>query len=234
VYIAGEFNTWSFTAMTKVDDTHYTVTIANATAAHKYKYTCGNDWAYVEMSAEGTDVADRSYSENDVVERWNKIPSSDLQVGLTFNVTVPEGTPAVYICGGWDWNTFMPMTKVDDTHYTITIAEANSDHGYKYTCGESWTYEEEGHTANRSYSENDVVTGWKQTPTGLNTVSVTSYTIANRTLSVTLNGRQNIALYDVAGRMIQNAVVADFYQVELPVGIYILRAANTSIKVAIR
>ena len=88
-----------------------------------------------------------------------------IEYGVTFNVTVPEGTPACYICGAWDWNTFKPMTKVDDTHYTLEIAEATKDHGYKYTCGEGWEFVEkdaEGNdlTGDRTWSENDVVAAW--------------------------------------------------------------------------
>ena len=36
-YIAGEMNDWSFTEMTKVDDTHYTVDIVDAPEVQKYK-----------------------------------------------------------------------------------------------------------------------------------------------------------------------------------------------------
>ena len=88
-----------------------------------------------------------------------------VEYGVTFNVTVPEGTPACYICGAWDWNTFKPMTKVDDTHYTLEIAEATKDHGYKYTCGEGWEFVEKDAEGNdlagdRTWSENDVVAAW--------------------------------------------------------------------------
>ena len=73
-YIAGEMNGWSQQEMTKVDETHYTITIAEATTAMKYKYCSGPDWAYVEMQADGvTDVQDRTYAANDVVEAWKAV-----------------------------------------------------------------------------------------------------------------------------------------------------------------
>ena len=68
-YIAGEMNGWKFTdEMTKVDDTHYTITIEGATTAHKYKYTSGPDWAWVEVID-----GDRTYSPNDVVTAWKAV-----------------------------------------------------------------------------------------------------------------------------------------------------------------
>ena len=73
-YIAGEMNNWSHIEMTKVDDTHYTLTVDTATASMKYKYCSGPDWDYVEMQADGvTDVQDRTYSANDVVESWKAV-----------------------------------------------------------------------------------------------------------------------------------------------------------------
>ena len=69
-YIAGEMSGWSQTEMTKVDDTHYTIAIAGATTAMKYKYCSGPAWEYVEKSATGEELADRTYSANDVVAKW--------------------------------------------------------------------------------------------------------------------------------------------------------------------
>jgi hypothetical protein len=76
-YIAGEMNAWSHTEMTKVDDIHYTITIADATKAMKYKYCSGPAWDYVEKSAAGEEIADRTYSENDVVESWLAVYTPD-------------------------------------------------------------------------------------------------------------------------------------------------------------
>ncbi len=76
-YIAGEMNSWGFTAMTKVDETHYTITFDNVTRAMKYKYTASESWDNVEMQADGvTDVLDRTYSENDEVAAWKGLVAS--------------------------------------------------------------------------------------------------------------------------------------------------------------
>ncbi len=85
---------------------------------------------------------------------------------LTYNVTVPAGTNACYIAGGMnDWG-FTEMTKVDDTHYTITLDAATKDHGYKYCSGPAWNFQEQDANgedlgSNRTYSENDEVVKWK-------------------------------------------------------------------------
>lgn len=87
---------------------------------------------------------------------------------LTYNVTVPAGTNACYIVGGmtgWSFNT--PMTKVDATHYTIDLPNAQETDEYKYWSGPDWKYEEadaQGQplAANRTWQQNDVVANWKE------------------------------------------------------------------------
>ena len=72
-FIRGAFDGWDkFHEMTKVDDTHYTITIEGATTEHKYKYACGDSWDYVEKDKDGNDIEDRTYSANDVVIKWGK------------------------------------------------------------------------------------------------------------------------------------------------------------------
>ena len=88
---------------------------------------------------------------------------------VVFNVTVPDGTPNCYIIGDWDgWSQFTEMTKVDDTHYTVTMYDVckNSLH-YKYCYGPSWGCQEVKTTANstqavdnREYSASDNVVAW--------------------------------------------------------------------------
>ena len=281
-YIAGDMNSWSFTEMTKTDDTHYTVTLAEATDTMGYKYCSGPGWAYVELTEEGGEVANRTYAANDVVEAWKavydpanaptlgeakditikaKVPATwtetitawvwatgepgkavtptkdgewyvytehcpelniifrngvdwttnenqteditvsestcieitagtnkatytivdcednpgeepgddpvvDPETGVTYNVTVPAGTKACYIAGEMNEWKHQEMTKVDETHYTITIAEATTAMKYKYCSGPDWAYVEmqaDGVTdvQDRTYAANDVVEAWK-------------------------------------------------------------------------
>ena len=175
-YIAGEMNGWSQQEMTKVDETHYTITIAEATTAMKYKYCSGPSWDYVEMQADGaTDVQDRTYAANDVVESWkavydpagdDPVVTPDSETGVTYTVTVPVGTKACYIAGEMNGWSQQEMTKVDETHYTITIAEATTAMKYKYCSGPSWDYVEMqadgvSDVQDRTYFANDVVESWK-------------------------------------------------------------------------
>jgi hypothetical protein len=175
-------NEWIQQEMTKVDETHYTLTIETATTAMKYKYCSGPSWDYVEMAADGvTDVLDRTYAANDVVESWkavydpagenpgeepgdDPVVTPDPETGVTYTVTVPAGTKACYIAGEMNSWSFTEMTKIDDTHYTVTLAEATEAMGYKYCSGPGWAYveltEEDGEVANRTYAANDVVVKW--------------------------------------------------------------------------
>ena len=175
-YIVGAFNNWDVAnapLMTKVDDTHYTITLDNVTKASEYKYTCGQSWNYVEQKAGGIDVANRTWSESDVVEAWLDMPTStpDVIESLTYNVTVPAGTPACYIVGaynGWSPAIATAMTKIDDTHYTVILDEVSKSMEYKYICGQSWDYVElradRTDVPNRTWSENDVVETWANIP----------------------------------------------------------------------
>ncbi len=169
-YIAGEFNNWIHTAMDKVSDTQYTIYIDNATKLMKYKYSASPNWDNVEMQADGvSNVQDRSWTENDVVAAWAGIQTGETET-LVYNVTVPMGTPGCYIIGKFnDWSTFVPMDRVDDTHYTITLDNVYKTTNYKYTCGEGWEFVEMqadgiSDVQDRTWAENDVVAAWKSMP----------------------------------------------------------------------
>ena len=171
-YLAGEMNGWSHTEMTKVDDTHYTLTVDTATTAMKYKYCSGPGWKYVEKTATGEDVVDRTYSANDIVEAWasvydpNSTEDPTPEMGVTYNVTVPAGTYACYLAGEMNGWGHTEMTKVDDTHYTLTVDTATTAMKYKYCSGPGWDYVElqadGSDVQDRTYSENDEVAAWKK------------------------------------------------------------------------
>ena len=167
-YIAGAMNGWSHTEMTKVDETHYTLEVATATNEMEYKYCSGPDWKYVEKKADGSDIDNRKYSESDVVAKWGAVYNPEVVVekkDMVYNVTVPAGTNACYIAGDMTSWGHREMTKVDDTHYTITLTAAPDD-AYKYCSGPDWKYVElkadGGEVQNRSYAENDEVAKWKE------------------------------------------------------------------------
>ena len=109
-YIAGEMNGWSQVEMTKVDDTHYTIDVADATDAMKYKYCSGPDWKYVECGADDSELGDRTYTANDVVAKWraiydpNEIPATP---GEAKDITVKAKCPTSWTNGitAWVWPT---------------------------------------------------------------------------------------------------------------------------------
>ena len=121
--------------------------------------TAWEDNGNVTLTAETTISLDYSAG------RYTKCGPAKELTTLTYNVTVPEGTYTCYIVGDMNgWAFTNEMTKVDDTHYTITLSDVHDGMGYKYCSGPDWAYEErtaEGEgVANRTYSENDVVAAW--------------------------------------------------------------------------
>jgi len=104
-YIVGDFPSqkWTHIKMTKQTATTYTITIADATEASKYKYCSGPDWMYVEKTASGTEVADRTWAEGDIVEKWAKVYDPGVQIvraDLTFKIQISTGTPTIWWWGG--------------------------------------------------------------------------------------------------------------------------------------
>lgn len=102
-YIAGEMNNWTHEEMTRVDSTHYTLTISGATQSQKYKYCSGPNWAYEEKQAGCTAaVSDRTYSAADVVACWAAVyvPAAPTQ-DVTIKVKVPAAwtTPKIHFWG---------------------------------------------------------------------------------------------------------------------------------------
>lgn len=234
-YIAGEMNEWGFTAMTMVDETHYTIAFDNVTTAMKYKYVCGESWDYVEMQADGvSDVQDRTYSANDVVAAWKAMPSDEPEIPetLVYNVEVPAGTYACYIAGGMnDW-TFTEMTKVDDTHYTISFEGVTKTTQYKYFNGPDFQYAEcyadLAYRANRTWAENDVVEGWENAWTSVADVEAANVKVfgANDVLSIRTAEETTFNVYNAQGMLVKVVTVDGAADINLAAGLYIVNGAK--------
>lgn len=85
---------------------------------------------------------------------------------LTFTVTVPAGTRACYITGEMNgWNpSATPLTKVDETTYTVDLPTATETQKYQYLSGPDWAYIEKDAAgaaiADRTWTAKDVVVNW--------------------------------------------------------------------------
>lgn len=110
-YIAGDFAAptanWGQIEMTKVDATHYTITISNATGSEGYKYCSGPNWTYVEKQADCTsNIGDRTYSANDVVLCWGALyDPAAVKKDVTIKTRSPWASTYIYYWGdagnGW-------------------------------------------------------------------------------------------------------------------------------------
>ncbi|HEY6914566.1 MAG TPA: hypothetical protein VI413_07815, partial [Paludibacter sp.] len=164
-YIVGGWNGWkTFREMKRIDSTHFTTTILS-NKLFKYNYFAGQGWGYMELGANKIVRADRSYSTDDVVLDWaavydKAVPDAD----ITYSVTVPEGTNSCYIAGSWNRWLFLEMEKVDSRHFAITL-KSNKALKYLYLSGPDWNCIEvspgKNEVAVRTYSDNDLVLGWK-------------------------------------------------------------------------
>ena len=150
-YIAGEMNSWSHVEMTKVSDTHYTLEIVGATQAMKYKYCSGPDWAYVEKTATGEELQDRTYSANDVVAAWAAVYDPN---GTDPNPNPnPDPDAAYYVTGNAElvgadnaWSeTAIAMTQSADNIFTYTFSDLTAGVIYRMkitngTWEKNWGY----------------------------------------------------------------------------------------------
>jgi len=191
--------------MTKVDATHYTITLANTDETMKYKYCSGPDWSYVEKNAAGLDVSDRTYSAADVVEKWAltwaDVPAKPMK--LEINVLTPVGTVECYIVGnftGFSWKPDAPVdsckmlktaTTADGVFFTKTVYTADANKfQYHFCSGPAWAYEQDPST-NFVYPEvNPIVTKWKAIydPSKLGTINITATVPAGTGNNVWIQG----------------------------------------------
>jgi uncharacterized repeat protein (TIGR02543 family) len=121
-YIAGDMNSWSFQEMTPTANANeFTITIDGATTAHKYKYTCGEGWEYVEKKEDGSELdADRTYNANDVVAKWAE-PAKCYLMGI-----------------GGDWTTGIEMEE-DGDQFKLLCQPIAKDDQFKFKHGDTWS-----------------------------------------------------------------------------------------------
>ena len=145
-YIAGEMNGWGFTKMTNKGNNVFTITLDKATATQGYKYTCGNDWKYVEVKTDGNAINNRTYTTNDNVVKWAVAPGLHLVGDMN------------------DWNVFAGKLE-GTTTASLTLKLDEGNYGFKITSDGEWlgndgTMERGGISVEEG--------GWEFTKTGNN------------------------------------------------------------------
>jgi len=144
VWLVGSFNGWNNNQvqLTKTDDTHYTITVDDATwnagvttANVEYKYCSGGgDWAYVEKDKDGNELAgNRKYNAlvNDTVAKWamtfnpNVAP---IPADILIEAYVPKEITELYATGSFNgWKSPGFVGKKDSTDTKMTYSATNSD-----------------------------------------------------------------------------------------------------------
>ncbi|OIP84697.1 MAG: hypothetical protein AUK44_01730 [Porphyromonadaceae bacterium CG2_30_38_12] len=149
--IVGNFNGWDVAnaiMCTKVDDTHYTVTLDEATFTDKtvtlatlaYKYVNGPDWAYVVKTETGDELPDNlkyagTSPQEDVVVYWASVWKDVVPIPMdaTLDLFAPKTVTEAYVTGNFnDWKTPGFEGKTDSTSTKMTLDPAQSDANGNY------------------------------------------------------------------------------------------------------
>ena len=149
-YVVGalsELSAWSAgtaVPMTKVaEKDQFTVTVAGISAAdvsasEGYKYICGPDWKYVEKTASGAEVVNRTTVGNpDVVAKWAAIYEN---VGITENWTIAGKQYPVQILlpSNYDPTKEYPVTYIFGRHQRYRDAGSDTEMGDRILYSDSW------------------------------------------------------------------------------------------------
>ena len=149
-YVVGglpQLSAWSAGAavpMNKVEERdQFTVTIAgistsDVSASEGYKYICGPDWKYVEKTASGDEVANRTTVGNpDVVAKWAAVYED---VGITENWTIAGTQYPVQILLPSNYNASKEyhVTYMFGRHQRYRDAGSDTEMGDRILYSDSW------------------------------------------------------------------------------------------------
>ena len=149
-YVVGalpELSSWAAgagVAMTKVEGKdQFTVTVAGITtadisASDGYKYICGPDWKYVEVTASNGEVSNRKTVGNpDVVARWRNTYTA---VGIVENWTFAGKDYPVQILlpTNYDNTKQYPVTYMFGRHQRYRDAGSDTEMGDRILYSDSW------------------------------------------------------------------------------------------------
>jgi hypothetical protein len=256
--ITGNFNSWNPTAnpMEKVDSTvngkEFKAIVSTLdTTTLEFKFIAGPGWAYEQKNS-----ANYKYMVDGgvvVCDSFKNIYDPKKVGDITINITVPEGTPAVWILGSynnWSLDGAIEATKNEDGTYTAVIPMVQEVE-YKCWNHNDWPYEEakdaEGHSldANRTASfeaspvYNITVLFWKKvfgTPTGVKEPLSSKYRMYTTNGTVVVEGVSSVvSVIDLYGRLVQSVKArGTFTSKALQPGIYIIRIDGQAQKIFVR
>ena len=149
-YVVGglpQLSSWSAGAAVEMnrvgEKDQFTVTVAGITtadvsASEGYKYICGPDWKYVEKSASGDEVVNRTtIGTPDVVEKWATMYES---VGIIENYTIAGKTYPVQILlpSNYDNTKQHPVIYMFGRHQRYRDAGSDTEMGDRILYSDSW------------------------------------------------------------------------------------------------
>ena len=149
-YVVGglpQLSAWSAGAavpMKKVEERdQFTVTIAgistaDVSASEGYKYICGPDWKYVEKTASGDEVANRTTVGNpDVVAKWAAVYEN---VGITENWTIAGKNYPIQVLlpSNYDTTKQYKVTYMFGRHQRYRKAGDDAEMGDRILYSDSW------------------------------------------------------------------------------------------------
>ena len=158
---------------------------------------------------------------------------------MVYDVTVPS-TDKCFIWGNCtSWAGF-EMTKISNTHFTITLhIDPSLKNGYRYSPDASLTHVElttGGAEVYRNWTLNDVVAQWKGLSTSLGELdAIGAQVLVSGTSVKVVVSSGKVQIFNVMGVQIEAASVSDeFISKPLAAGLYIVVVNGVFKKVEIR
>ena len=149
-YVVGalpELSSWAAgagVAMTKVEgQNQFVVTVAgisasDVSASDGYKYVCGPDWKYVEVTASDGEMANRKTVGNpDVVAKWRNVYTA---IGIVENWTIAGKNYPIQILlpSNYDQTKQYPVTYMFGRHQRYRDAGSDTEMGDRMLYSDSW------------------------------------------------------------------------------------------------
>ena len=149
-YVCGKFNGWSAVdavEMTMVDIDRFKLElpdVSESDVANGFKYLCGRDWAYVEKSASGGEIDNRTVTGSpDVVESWASVPQWEVET-LEMVLNGISRQVRVYLPEGYEESSdeSYPVMYYNTVQQRYNNAGADDDRGDDFFGAVSWNAHE--------------------------------------------------------------------------------------------